>query len=50
MPDGDNTYDYPERLLAGSDRPRPLPPHLRARLEEALEGVATTDAGPAPVG
>ena len=43
MPEGgDNTYDYPERLLAGSDRPRPLPPHLRARLEEALEGMATT--------
>ena len=44
MPEGDNTYDYPERLLAGSDRPRPLPPHLRARLEEALEGVATTES------
>jgi hypothetical protein len=44
MPDGDDTYDYPERLLAGSDRPRPLPPHLRARLEEALEGVATTES------
>ena len=42
MPDGDDTNDYPERLLAGSDRPRPLPTHLRARLEEALEGVATT--------
>jgi len=30
-PDG-----YPELLLAGSDRPRPLPPGMRARLEEAL--------------
>jgi hypothetical protein len=44
MPDGDDTNDYPERLLAGSDRPRPLPTHLRARLEEALEGVATTES------
>jgi hypothetical protein len=42
MSEGDNSYDYPERLLAGSDRPRPLPPHLRARLEETLEGMATT--------
>ena len=44
MPEGDNTYEYPEQLLAGSDRPRPLPPLLRARLEEALEGLAGSDA------
>ena len=40
MPEGENTYEYPEQLLAGSDRPRPLPPLLRARLEQALEGLA----------
>jgi IPT/TIG domain len=36
VPDGDRTYEYPEELLAGADRPRPLPPLLRSRLEEAL--------------
>jgi hypothetical protein len=40
MPDGDHMYGSPEQLLAGSDRPRPLPAPLRARLEEALEGLA----------
>ena len=52
MPEGDNTYEDPEQLLAGSDRPRPLPAHLRARLEEALEGLAeegtVTTARPLP--
>lgn len=37
----------PERLLAGSDRPRPLPPALRARLEEAL--VRREPASSAPL-
>ena len=41
MPEGDNTYEYPEQLLAGADRPRPLPPGLRARLQEALETAGT---------
>ena len=41
MPEGDNMYEYPEQLLAGADRPRPLPPDLRARLEEALEAAGT---------
>jgi hypothetical protein len=50
VPDGDNMHDYPEQLLAGSDRPRPIPPHLRARLEEALESAgAATDARPLSV-
>jgi IPT/TIG domain len=44
VPEGENTYEYPEQLLAGSDRPRPLPPLLRARLEEALEGLAGAEA------
>ena len=33
-------YGSPEQLLAGADRPRPLPAPLRARLEEALEGLS----------
>ena len=34
-------WEEPERLLVGSDRPRPLPPALRSRLEEVLiEGEA----------
>jgi IPT/TIG domain len=37
-------YEHPEQLLAGADRPRPLPPHLRARLEEALEGAGARPA------
>ncbi len=42
MPEGDNTndmYTAPEQLLAGADHPRPLSPHLRAQLEELLEGT-----------
>ncbi|HTV12719.1 MAG TPA: IPT/TIG domain-containing protein [Acidimicrobiales bacterium] len=38
MTDHDN-YG-PELLLVGSDRPRPLPAALRARLEEAITGAA----------
>ena len=37
MPE-DPAQQGPEELLAGSDRPRQLPPALRARLEEALAG------------
>lgn len=36
MPDQDKNYRYPEDLLVGADRPRPLAPTTRARLEEAL--------------
>jgi hypothetical protein len=36
VPEQDRRFDQPEQLLVGADRPRPLPPHLRARLEEAL--------------
>ena len=32
-------WEQPERLLAGSDRPRALPPALRARLEDVLLSV-----------
>lgn len=39
----------PERLLSGSDRPRPLPPALRARLEEALLTRAGSVTVRAPV-
>lgn len=38
MPDHENSYQHPEELLAGADRPRQLPPAVRARLEEALSG------------
>jgi hypothetical protein len=52
MPEGDNTndmYKAPEELLAGADHPRPLPPQLRAQLEELLEGTRTgTVARPLP--
>ena len=34
----------PEELLAGSDRPRPLPPVLEARLERSLFGLSGTTA------
>jgi hypothetical protein len=44
----DNTYEYPEQLLAGADRPRPLPAGLRARLEEAL-GTAGTGPSVRPL-
>lgn len=37
MPSSDQTGRGPEELLAGADRPRPLPPGLRARLAEVLE-------------
>jgi IPT/TIG domain len=40
VPDDDGTYEYPEELLAGADRPRPLPPLLRSRLKEALGAAA----------
>jgi hypothetical protein len=34
--DQENNYRYPEDLLVGADRARPLPLALRARLEDAL--------------
>jgi hypothetical protein len=37
----------PEALLVGSDRPRPLPPALRARLEKALLARPAGAAAPA---
>jgi len=36
VPNQDNDYRYPEDLLVGADRPRQLPPAVRARLEDAL--------------
>jgi IPT/TIG domain len=33
--------EHPELLLAGADRPRPLPPGLRSRLEDALTGPSS---------
>ncbi|MGH9106268.1 MAG: hypothetical protein ACRDZX_10605, partial [Acidimicrobiales bacterium] len=39
-----------EQLLVGADRPRPLPPALRARLEEVLAGGAGTGGAPGPSG
>jgi len=36
VPEDETPYEHPETLLAGSDRPRPLPPRLRTRLEEVL--------------
>ncbi len=44
MPDGNPTNDYPEELLAGADRPRPLPAVLRSRLKVALEAAALQEA------
>jgi len=44
VPDG-SRYEHPEQLLAGSDRPRPLPPRLRTRLEQVL--VTAGDGAPA---
>ncbi|HXW78603.1 MAG TPA: hypothetical protein VEJ84_03845, partial [Acidimicrobiales bacterium] len=43
MPEQDRRFEQPEQLLVGADRPRPLPPQLRARLEEALSGAAMDD-------
>jgi IPT/TIG domain len=36
VPEQDRRLEQPEQLLVGADRPRPLPAHLRARLEQAL--------------
>jgi IPT/TIG domain len=41
MPEYHRDYEHPEELLVGSDRPRPLPANLRARLEEVLEAPGT---------
>jgi len=35
--------EHPELLLVGADRPRPLPPGLRARLEGALKDVGAPE-------
>ncbi len=44
MPEYQRDYEHPEELLVGSDRPRPLPSSLRARLEEVLEAPGTVAA------
>ena len=43
MPDHDRHSEPPEQLLVGADRPRPLPPYLRARLQELLSAAAVGD-------
>ena len=43
MPDHDRHSEPPEQLLVGADRPRPLPPDLRARLQELLSAAAVGD-------
>ena len=43
MPEHDRHSEPPEQLLVGADRPRPLPPYLRARLEELLSAAAVGD-------
>ncbi len=42
-------WEQPERFLAGSDRPRALPPALRGRLEDALLSVPAKAATSGPV-
>ncbi len=46
VPEQFDFYGSPEQLLAGSDRPRPLSPALRARLEESLLGLARVEGPP----
>jgi hypothetical protein len=43
VPDHDRHSEPPEQLLVGADRPRPLPPYLRARLQELLSAAAVGD-------
>jgi IPT/TIG domain len=43
MPERDHPSEHPEHLLVEADRPRPLPPYLRTRLEEALKGAGAGD-------
>jgi hypothetical protein len=42
-------WEEPERLLVGSDRPRPLPPALRSRLEELLTASGSADSTVKPL-
>jgi hypothetical protein len=49
VPEQFDFYGSPEQLLPGSDRPRPVSPALRARLEERLLGLAGVE-GPAAAG
>lgn len=48
MPVIDHGGDNPELLLVGADRPRPLPPELRARLEGVLIAGRATAELPGP--
>lgn len=47
MPVTDHNGENPELLLVGADRPRPLPPEVRARLGQMLLSSAARDV-PAP--
>jgi hypothetical protein len=45
VPEKFDDYREPEQLLVGSDRPRPLSPALRARLERSLLALSGTAEG-----